>query len=151
MKSATEAEARALLAAPSLLQDAPGWQGSRARPWHQAIDCGLLRLDGTRAGLQARLEWSYSRDTSIRTYQFSIFRAQLYGLQRVYQLTVARFARPTRDAHRLSHEHLGDMRSGAQPAWSEWTFEQTMSYFCQRTNLAIDPPIDDPEQLRLKP
>lgn len=150
MISVTEEEARELLSSPLLLEGPCEFFACKQRPWHHTIEQGLLRTDGTRAGLLAKIEHVIAKSTHLRTFQFSVFRSQLGGPQRVYQLTVTSSKRPMNDLHQLSHEHFGTLRSEPQPQWASWTFEQAMSYFCERCCITIDPPIDNPETLRLR-
>lgn len=150
MKSLPKYDALALLAAPTVLEGPLQFSPSRNRPWHHIIEQGLLQPDGTRAGLLAKLEYSITKTTHLRTVQCSVFQAQLGGPVRVYQLTVTSSKRPIKDLHSLSHEHIGDYRSPGQAAWGAWSFEQTLAYFCQQTNITITDPIDHPETLRLR-
>lgn len=151
MDSVTEDEARELLRQPLILEGGCDFVPTKQRHWHHEIERGLMRAaDGVRSGLIVKLEYVITRDTHLRTFQFGVFQTQLGGLRRVYQLTVTNSKRKIKDLHRLSHEHMGQSRSDPQPDWERWTFEQALAYFCQQTNITIDPPIDNPEELKLK-
>ena len=115
------------------------------------IEHGLLRPDGTRAGLILAIDYVFSQKTEIARYQFGIFRGMLGGRQRVYQLTISRSRRPIKDRHALSHEHYGDQRLPCPDDSNTWSFDQALSYFAERTNLTFRHPIEDPTLFRLKP
>lgn len=151
MNNVSHAQALALLGQSLLLEGPCEFLPSRHRPWHYVIEQGLVnRTDSTRAGLTVKLEYVITPKAHLRTWQFGVFKAQLGSPSRVYQLTITSAKKPIKDLHRLSHEHMGDCRSEAQPQWSGWTFEQALTYFCSRTNITIEPPLDNPEHLRLR-
>lgn len=151
MQDATVEEARALLAPGSICEDAPDWLASENRPWHRSVEHGLLRADGTRAGLILTVDFVFSQRTQITKFQFGIYRGLVGGRQRVYQLTINQARKPLKDRHAWSHEHYGDERTTCPDGCDAWTFEQLLAYFCERTNLSIRPPIEDPATFRLKP
>lgn len=154
METADEFEVQALLATPHLVDEIGDLLPGKQRPWHYEVECGLLRMDPnyirTRSGLFVRIEYTLSSTTKLRTIQCSIFRSRLGGSERIYQLTVTSSPKRIKDLHGLSHEHFGTKRSDPQPGWGDWTFEQVMAYFCERTNIIFVPPINNPEELRLK-
>lgn len=153
METVDKSEVQALLSTPHTVEDIGDLLPSKQRPWHQEVECGLLRADEgnlkTRSGLFVRIEYTLSGTTKLRTIQCSVFRSQLGGSQRLYQLTVTSSPKKIKDAHSLSHEHYGSHRSDPQPEWGYWTFEQVLSYFCERTNITFLPPLNNPEELRL--
>ena len=141
-------EAVALLAIPSVCEDATEWGATKERSWYQYIEQGLLREDGTRAGLVMKIEYSSTPKTGRETMQFSIYKSRLGGLSRMYQLTIDKFRKPIKDKHKLPHEHIGDLKRYKEE-WLYWSFEQAMAHFCKETSLTIRPPIGNPTQLRL--
>lgn len=151
MQDATLEEARALLDPGSICEDAPEWLDSESRPWHRGIEHGLLRPDGTRAGLILTVDYVFSPKTQLTKFQFGIYRGLLGGRQRVYQLTVNQARKPIKDRHAWPHEHYGDQRFACPDGCDTWTFDQVLSYFCDRTNVVLRPPIEDPTTFRLKP
>lgn len=110
-----------------------------------------MRVDGSRAGLIVAIDYSYRPNTQTKIYQFGIFRGQLGGRQRVYQLTVKQTRKPIKDQHALPHEHFGDKRLPCPAGSSSWSFDDALAYFAERTNLTFRPQIEDPSVYRLKP
>lgn len=154
METVDKNEVRAILATPHFAEDIGDLFPTKQRPWHQEVECGLLSQDNaglkTRSGLFIRLEYTLSATTKLRTIQCSVFRSQLGGAQRIYQLTITHSPKKIKDLHSLSHEHYGSERSEPRPEWGSWTFERVMAYFCERTNITFVPPVNNPEELRLK-
>jgi hypothetical protein len=148
MNDVAEAEAVALLSSPLTCPDAPDWEPVKL-DGTRLIQVGALDHRGFNARLLVQLVFKESHKTRRKSYTFSVFKRQLYGLERVYQLSVEQWATPISDVHKRSHEHFGDRRTIGLKGWEYWTFNDVLAYFCRRTNIAFDPPIPDPEHFAL--
>lgn len=84
--------------------------------------------------------------SSARTrYIFSIFLRKRHGQERVYQLEVVQESRRSKDAHRRSHEHIGDLRLIGPARWNNWSYHEVLVYFCAQTNIIFDPVLPSPK------
>lgn len=78
-------------------------------------------------------------------YVFSIFLRKRYGQERVYQLEVVHGSPRSKDAHRRSHEHIGDLRLTGPAHWDNWSYHEVLVYFCAQTNIIFDPVLPSPK------
>lgn len=150
MNDIPEAEARTLLAKPLKCEDSPSWEPLRIQPDTFQIGVGVLDEFGIRTGLYVQLNFHRGLKTKSVTYQFSVFKRQPYGLERVYQLEVVQWSRPIKDAHKQSHEHFGDKRTPGDASWDNWQYDDVIKHFCSRTNIQFQPALMHPEHFQLR-
>lgn len=152
MHTVSETEAIEYLGKPKLCRDAPYWEPRREQPNVHFVECGLLHQDDKLpSGLYLSLQYQRSRTTGMVRYLFTLFKLAPGGPQRVYQLDIRQHARKIKALHDLSHEHVGRRRFNGDPTWEEWSFDDVLRYFCERTRISFTPPLDDPEDFKLRP
>lgn len=150
MQTITESAARALLASRHRCEDVGRWDAQRAQPDAFIISGGVVDEDGIGAKMLIKLAYKVGRKTNIRRYLFTIFRREVYGLVRIYQLEVTQSVQPIKDLHKRSHEHMGDSRTIGDASWDKWSYDDVLARFCQMTNLSFVPPPSHPEQFELR-
>lgn len=150
MKDLPSAEAIALLAEPLLCEDISPWSFNRNRPGLATVECGLMQMDKSRAGLHLQLQFARSPKTGLATFKFTVYRLTLGAPQRVYQLEVNAVARAPMNWHDIVHEHMGDARLQGEEAWLTWGFQEALDYFSKRANITFLPPVTDPEEFNLQ-
>lgn len=149
MNDVAAAEAQDLLSGPLACVDSPGWQLVKMQPGSCFIEVGVLDQKGMNVRLLVQLIFRESPTTHRTTYKFSVFKRQVYGSERVYQLSVEQWPTPIPDAHKHAHEHFGDQRTMIPESWDNWTYEDVLAYFCKRTNISFTPPIPHPKHFAL--
>lgn len=150
MHDVPHSEALAFLAEPQICDDA-SWKTNRLNPGLTTLECGLVKQDGSRAGLSVQLQFSRSQKTKIVSFKFTVFKLNLGAHQRVYQLQIGAVARAPTNWHQMVHEHVGDLRIEGKQEWLSWSFQQALDYFCERANISFTPPLVDPEDFQLQP
>jgi hypothetical protein len=147
----SEAEAIELLSRPLMCRDESIWNPLREQPNVHLVECGLLDELGLPSGLYAVLQYHRSPDTRLVRHLFTVFKLHHGGPQRVYQLDVRNHAKTIKNLHDLAHEHMGMRRINGEATWQQWTFEEVLQHFCQQTKISFDPPLDHPEDFKLRP
>lgn len=151
MRRIPEAEARTILAQRRECPDCADWEPSKTLIGTFTATSGIVNEDGTRSGLFLELIHYRSQKTRITTYKFSVFQMNPSGPRQVYQLDVRRFPKPPKDEHERAHEHIGDSRHDGDKSWDGWSFDDAIKYFCRQTNIDFIPPVEHPENFKLKP
>lgn len=150
MQDIPEAEARALLSEPLRCEDAPGWEPLKMQSDSFEIGVAVIDLQGRSVRLYVQLLYRRSYKTKSIKHKFSVFRRQAYGLERVYQLQVNHFPRPVKNAHEMSHEHIGDLKVMGDASWGKWSYDEVIAHFCKQTNITFEPSLLHPEDFELK-
>ena len=143
-------EAESLLSTPLRCEDCTEWTPIKLQPGSVAIETGIVNEMGVGTGLSVRLDYKNSPKTKIIRYQFSVFKRQPYGLDRVYQLTISQTPKLPKDLHSRSHEHMGDFRETGPSEWNSWKYDEVLDYFCRRTHIEFRPLPPHPEEFHLK-
>ena len=153
MESVSESEARELLAETLTCEDASpdDWQALEKPYGAYSFELGLTR-GGKNSGLVVQLNFYRSPETNLITVKMSVFRQlRKQPKVRVYQLHITTKSYNPDNWHEEAHEHFGSGRNPV-PEWRSWrSFADVLEFFCKQTNIEFAPPLDDPEQLRLKP
>ena len=150
MNDVPEDEARALLASPLFCDDCGQWRPPKGSKNIHETSCGLLDENGINVRLIVQLIFKRSVKTGLVSFQFSVFRRNPSGLERVYQLDVRGWPRGAPSNHHRPHEHFGDSRAIGNAAWEKWTYDEVMAYFCAATNIVFRPPVPHPEEFQLR-
>ena len=145
-----EAEARALMAMPSVCNDILPWVGKRAGGLVYCAGAGLLDSLGNVRGLYVDLSVSKSEKTDIRRTLFSVFKTGARGLARCHQLDIKHYPRLPVNEHSWPHDHFGEPRFQTQRDWVNWSFDQALSRFKSSTLITFDPEPYDPFEFRLE-
>jgi hypothetical protein len=147
MTDATEDEARATLAIPSVCPNAEPWNPQPRGGIGFQCGAGLLDADGSPRGLAVDLLVSQARATKLMRFKFTVFKSTQWGPERLYQLDVQCFPRLPSDSHQYPHEHFGRYRSSPQEAWAKWTFDDVLTRFRESTNITFEPRVTNPFEL----
>lgn len=154
MNSIDEQEAREILAQPHYCDEAEpdDWEVLDKPYGAYSFEQGLLKAGNGNSGLVVQLIFYRSPDTNLITVKMSVFRhIRNQPRARVYQLQITTKSYDPDNWHDEAHEHFGTGRTPI-PEWKTWrSFPDVLDFFCQRTNIEFRPPLEDPEQLRLKP
>lgn len=150
MNKVSEEEARSLFELPLVCEECPEWKYSPGVKGEMSTGAGLLNSHGVGVKLYTDLIFKRSPKTNTVRYIFSVFRRQISGIERIYQLDVMQWARPVRDLHQMPHEHMGTARNIGDDTWSTWNYHDVISRFCSQTNITFLPVINDPEDFKLK-
>jgi hypothetical protein len=111
MRDIPESEARALFAIPLFCDDVDPWEPYKSQSETSQVTAGVLDGDGRSVGLFVKMLYGNSPKTRIRTCKFTVFVRRPYGLDRAYQLELNQYPIKLADAHKWSHEHMGNLRS----------------------------------------
>lgn len=149
MQDIPHAEAVQLLATPRICEEAGAWLPQKEQPGLTVLEHGLISEGGVGSGQYVQLQFRRSQKTGMCCYKFTVFQLNAGGPLRVYQLDVRQHTRMPRNAHSLSHEHLGDKRTPLSPDANHWTYSDVLTTFCGRTNITFDPQIPGPEDFAL--
>ncbi len=85
------------------------------------------------------VEVSFTRSASKTKYLFAVLLLNRTSTDRVYQLEVSHTRRKQKDAHALSHEHIGDRRQVGEAVWQNWSYDEVLAHFCAQTNISFAP------------
>ena len=118
MNHVLESDARLFFEHPLICEEYPDWRPSPGLKGEVATGAGLLDLRGVGLKLYADLIFRRSPKTYTARYIFSVFRRQLSGNERIYQLDVTQWAGPVKDVHQMPHEHMGTARYVGDDTWS---------------------------------
>jgi hypothetical protein len=149
MRNIPEEEARGLVSRPLICADATDWGAVKIQPGTRIIGAGVIDEDGVGAQMYLELIYRHSHKTKITTYMFTLFKRYSYGKERVYQLEVTQTPRRIKDAHEISHEHMGSARSIGDAAWASWGYDEVLAHFCTQTNITFQPAPAHPEHFQL--
>jgi hypothetical protein len=149
MQKITHAEALSLIAHPLVCEEINPWIPMKVQPGTAQTGGGLLKRDGTSAGMFVDLYYRSTHRTKITTYKFTLFKRFPNGNERVYQLEVTQTPKRVKDLHKLSHEHMGDARTMGDARWSTWDYDEVLAHFCSMTNIAFEPKPLHPEAFHL--
>lgn len=154
MNNIDEQEARELLAQPLYCDEADpdDWEMLDKPRGTHSFEQGLVKADGSNSGLVVQLLFYRSPETNLITVKMSVFRhIRKQPRARVYQLHITTKSYNPDNWHDEAHEHFGTGR-GPVHEWKTWhSFTDVLDFFCKQTNIEFRPPLEDPEQLRLKP
>jgi hypothetical protein len=150
MSKVTEAEALALLSNPKQCIDIGAWLPVRhlANTWSCAS--GVINAEGVGTHLWVDLVLRRSPKTRMIWYKFSVFRRHAWGTEMVYQLDVQCYEKRLKNAHDMPHEHMGDLRMQGSLTWAQWSFEDVLRRFSERTKIDFEPPVSHPDDFELK-
>ena len=145
-----EPEARQLLSQPLKCQDAAGWNSAGVQRGSRGLQSGLVDRSGQPTGLYVDLFYFRRPHPLLVSYRFTVLRRNRSGVERVYQLTVNQSAKPIKDKHRQSHEHVGASRHTGTAKWQKWSYDEVLAYFCAKANVTFVPVPVHPELFRSK-
>lgn len=114
-----------------------------------SLGVGVLDEDGVGVQMYVELMYRHSHKTSLTSYKFTLFKRHRYGKDRVYQLDVTQTRKPVKDAHALSHEHMGASKSPGDASWASWGYDEVLAHFCERTNITFRPLPLHPDHFQL--
>lgn len=149
MQKISEEEARALVSRPLFCEDIDSWSPLRVQPGTASCGAGVLDESGQSARMYVELIYRATHKTKFTTYVFTLFKRSTHGKERVYQLEVTQTPKRIKDLHRLSHEHVGSLRSLGRVDWSDWDYEAVLAHFCVSTNITFTPKPRHPEEFLL--
>ena len=141
-----ESEARALLAQGLRCINCEPWTPHKVNKYLSTASAGTLDSQGINTGIIVSLDYSLHPVTHFKTYKFGVFKQRPYGLDRVYMLEMSQSKKPLKDGHKKPHEHFGDTRAIGDDAWSLWSYYDALNYFCERTKITFEPPVQTPEE-----
>lgn len=141
-----ESEAKALLAEELRCIDCELWIPHKVNKFLSSASAGTINNQGISPGIIVELDYYLHPLTQIKSYKFSVFKQRPYGRDRIYQLDVRQSKKQIRDAHSKSHEHFGDKRIEGDDAWSLWSYHEALKYFCERTKIIFEPPVQIPDE-----
>ncbi|HEU4374331.1 MAG TPA: hypothetical protein VFS02_12620 [Telluria sp.] len=144
MPNIAEAEARLLLSRPLHCEGA-AWTSRRHPQEGHIFSAGLLDDSGSATSMFVELAFIQDATAARARYIFSVFLRKRYGQERVYQLDVIQESRRSKDTHRRSHEHIGDLRLTGPARWDNWSYHEVLNYFCAQTNIIFDPVLPSPK------
>lgn len=151
MSHVAELEAWVAMAIAKHGEPTDQWTQTRGRPHSVSQAFGLVDADGaTITGLTVEFIVYTGKQVKHNKYIFTLWRQDLGGLDRVYQQEIVHRAglRPT--DHAYSHEHIGDRRDTAIPAWGALNFRDAVERFCTRCNLTLTETLPDPDAFSLR-
>lgn len=149
MQKIPEAEALAIVGELSFCEDIEDWSPMKLQRGTVVCGAGLLDESGQTKKMYVELVYRTSHKTKITKYLFTLFKRFPYGKERVYQLEVTHTPRPIKDAHRRSHEHMGDARTTGGVNWSNWGYADVLAHFSEATNVTFVPAPSHPEAFEL--
>jgi len=149
MQKIAEEEARSLVSRPLFCEDIEAWSPLKVQPGTVGCGAGVLDENGLGARMYVELTYRTSHKTKITTYIFTLLKRHAHGKDRVYQLEVRQTPKRVRDLHKLSHEHMGSLRTDGGVNWDSWTYEDVFAHFCKATNLTFKPKPPHPEEFKL--
>lgn len=115
-------------------------------PFTLAATSGVVDETGTRKGFFVELTYYSHPKTKQVRFLFTLYKKNPWGPERVYQLDILQSPRKLKDAHKASHEHIGDFRQNGSENWNNWKFEDALQHFMKMTNIRFEPRIDSPEK-----
>jgi len=150
MNDIPKEEALALLNYRMTCEDPGDWEPVKVQPGTSILRAGLVDEDGASTQLQVDLMFRRTHKTGLLTYKFTVFKRQIYGHDRVYQLHIVQSKIKIKDAHALPHEHIGASRELGEAKWATWSYDEVLTHFCLRTNITFLPRPSHPEDFQLR-
>jgi hypothetical protein len=149
MRKISEDEARAFVARPLFCEDIEEWAPLKVQRGTVACGAGILDEHGESVRMYVELCYRNTHRTKITTYLFTLFKRYAYGKERVYQLEVTQTPKRIKDRHKLSHEHMGSLRTLGDVNWGHWGYEDVPAHFSAATNITFRPKPTHPEDFQL--
>ncbi|MDB5911201.1 MAG: hypothetical protein JWP34_5318 [Massilia sp.] len=150
MRIIPEDDARALVRNPLTCEDVGDWATLKVQPGTVVIGVGVLDENGVSVRMYVELVYRPSYKTKITRYLFTLFQRFPYGNERIYQLEVTQTPKLVRDMHKLSHEHMGSLRTTGDASWATWGYDEVLAHFCAQTNITFAPSPVHPETFELR-
>lgn len=150
MQKIPEEEARALVSQPLFCEDIENWNPLKIQPGTAVCGNGILDADGQSVRMYVELSYRSTPRTKITKYVFTLFKRILRGKERVYQLEVTQTPKRVKDLHKLSHEHMGDLRTDGGATWDNWGYDEVLAHFCAATNITFVPKPAHPDDFQLR-
>jgi hypothetical protein len=149
MQNIPEAEARSLVSRPLICEEIDEWEPLKVQPGTSACGVGVLDESGQSVRMYVEFIHRASHKTKITIYLFTLFKRQAYGKERVYQLEVTQTPKRVKDLHKLSHEHMGSLRTLGGVDWADWDYDDVLAHFCAATNITFRPKPSHPDEFKL--
>lgn len=149
MQKIPEEEARALVRKPLFCEDIDDWSPLKVQRGTVVCGAGVLDENGESVRMYVELAYRNTHRTKITTYLFTLFKRYPYGKERVYQLEISQTPKRIKDLHKLSHEHMGSLRTLGDVNWGGWGYDEVLAHFCARTNITFKPRPSHPEEFQL--
>jgi hypothetical protein len=150
MNDISESEARALLTKTLFCEDCESWKICKDSTYTHKCGSGLLDGQGVNVSLLVELSHFRHPITKQIRYVFSVFKKHPYGLDRVYQLDVLQCKKTIKNRHSKPHEHIGNKRIEGHDTWSNWSYDDCLRHFCNKTNITFNPAIQSPDNFNLR-
>jgi hypothetical protein len=147
MREMPEEEAGKLLGQTLRCDDVGCWKIVAANAHKCRTGSGLTDEHGAGTGLTVELQFRMDLRRKCRSYVFSVFKRNRYGVDRVYQLDVNQTPDLPQDDHSRPHEHLGHRRYMGPDEWIAWNYDELLRYFCTRTNIRFRLLPPDPAEI----
>ncbi|MGF6211804.1 hypothetical protein [Comamonas odontotermitis] len=138
-------EATNLFAVRRQCLDIEEWIPQKSQPNTWVASGGVLNMDETSANLLVELFFRKSQKTGTAWYKFTVFKRNLWGLERAYQLDIEQFTKKI-TPHDLPHEHFGKDRISGERDWANWSFTESLQHFSRRTKINFLPDVEDPHK-----
>jgi hypothetical protein len=139
MPELPEADARRLLERPLYNGDWTDWKPKSHQSGTVFTSAGIIDESGKRTKLYVELLVRLDAKNKTASYLFTLYRRNLYGIERVYQLSILQCEKLRMDMHSRSHWHMGSGRYLGQVEWDRWSHAEALAYFCREINLTLDP------------
>lgn len=149
MQRISEEEARSLISRPLFCEEIGAWSPLKVQPGTVSCGVGVIGASGESVRMYVELIYRVTQKTKITTYLFTLFNRKAHGKERVYQLEVTQTPKPLKDLHRLSHEHMGSLRTLGGVDWNGWEYDDILAHFCTVTNITFKPKPSHPEEFKL--
>lgn len=144
-------DCRQWLALPKWGEPREEWTQDRSHRGKVANDFGLVDGDGVMIpGLQAGFVVFRPPRIVMEKFVFTLWWVEMGVYHRVYQLDINRRKGVRPGDHAYSHEHLGPIRSPADPAWAMLDFRAAVERFRSTCHLTFSQPLPDPDAIALK-
>lgn len=150
MQRVSQAEALALLSKRQICPDMGEWLPDPHLRHMWKCESGVLTEEGIRFPLWVQLLYQHSPKSRKIWFKFSVHHRHPWGTQGVYQLDVEQYIKALQNVHDRPHEHMGTVRTEGEDAWNNWSFDDVIGHFCQRTNIEFLPPVQHPENFELR-
>lgn len=119
---------------------------SSISPFMMEATSGVVDQNGVRKGFIVRLSYYHHPKTKQIRFIFTLLKQNSWGTDRVYQLDILQSAKKLKDAHKASHEHIGDIKQNGNKEWNEWGFDEAINHFTKMTKVNFKPKIGSPEK-----
>jgi hypothetical protein len=144
-------ECRRWLTLPKWGEPCEEWAQDRSHRGKVVNAFGLVDREGAMIpGLQAEFVVFRPPRIVMEKFVFTLWQVDLGVFHRLYQLDINRRRGVRPGDHQHSHEHLGPMRTSAEPSWAQLDFGQAVERFLSTCHLTLSEPLPDPDALALK-